>query len=81
MGIPPENIQPGRCYLTTVGGHHRVQRVVTITPSGHVVFEVRRKLHDPSLWMPGERGLRVVAAAVEREVACDETPGAGEGDR
>ena len=81
MAVPPESIEPGKCYLATLGEHHRVQRVVSITPSGHVVFEVRRKLHDPALWLPEERGLQVFAAAVEREVPCDWTPETNESER
>jgi hypothetical protein len=81
MSVPPESIEPGKCYLTTVGEHHRVQRVVSITPSGHVVFEVRRKLHDHAVWTPDERSLRMFAAAINREVPCDWTPEADEGDR
>ncbi len=71
MSIPPESIEVGKCYLTRAGVFSRVRRVVSIAPSGRVVFEARRKLRHQALWIPGEQGLRSFAASVEREVPCD----------
>ncbi len=79
MSLPPESIEVGKCYLTHVGGLSRVQRVVTLTPSGQVMIEVRRKLHHHTVWIPEERSLRLFAVSAECEVPCDWTPEA-EGD-
>jgi hypothetical protein len=71
MSLPPESIQVGECYLTSMG---TVRRVTRLLP-GRVQYEQR----------PAHRGtwanhrtdildLRSFAFLVERPVPCDWTP-------
>ena len=77
MSVPPERIQPGRCYLLHAGRMGRVRRVIDIRSDGTVQFAVRRDVQPRPVWIPAMQTLRSFAKAVEREASCDVSP---EGD-
>ena len=70
MGIPPESLEVGRCYLLNTG---HVRRVIRIIPDGRVQFE-HRMGHTPKNWKTGIQEGRSFAFMIEREVPCDWTP-------
>ena len=59
MGLPPETIQIGRCYLTEEG---RVRRVVGFKPAGWVRYRYRSATsHKRSAWRSGRLSSRCTA--------------------
>ena len=76
MGLPPESIQIGRCYLSEEG---RVRRVVGFWPAGWVQYRYRSATpYKRSAWRSGRLSLQMFAATLVREVPCDWTPEADE---
>jgi hypothetical protein len=69
MSIPPESIEPGRCYLTQAG---HVRRVVRIKPNGRVQF-MYRPGDALKNWRVGGDMRRSFAAVALREIPCDWT--------
>ena len=71
VSIPPESIEPGKCYLTGEGQVHRVRRPL---PDGRVKYEYRRAVEAHG-WTPGGvTDLIAFACRVERPVPCDWAP-------
>ncbi len=70
--IPPDRIKIGQCYLFP---GDLVRRVVAITPSGGVEYEVRgpRPLKG---WRARSAYLESFAASAITVIACDYEPGA-----
>jgi hypothetical protein len=72
VGLPPESIQIGQCYLSEEG---RVRRVVAFRPAGWVQYRYRfATSHKRSAWRSGRLSLQTFAVTVTREVPCDWTP-------
>jgi hypothetical protein len=80
--LPPESIEPGKCYLLE-GERHRWVRLVThVLPSGRVRFESRDATETRAfVWAGGTADLSAFAEATLREVPCDWTPNADEAGR
>ena len=81
MSIPPESIEPGKCYLARSyhsrrEGYPRVRRVTEILLDDRVRFEQRRGPVAPGRLWPGRYTMKLEAFAnsAEREVPCDWTP-------
>ncbi len=72
MGISPESIQIGRCYLTATD---YVRRVVQVMPDGRVVFEVRAShVANTRAWRSGILDAASFASSALREVPCEWMP-------
>ena len=71
MGVSPESIQVGQCYLMVAG---QVRRVLAILPDGRVQYE-QRAGHRPrwNVLRSGILGLRSFSSTVERPVPCNWT--------
>ncbi len=73
MGLPPESIELGKCYLTNTG---RVWRIINLLPDGRILYE-HRPGHVPHMkrWQAGIiEGHLAAEILIEREVACDWKP-------
>ncbi len=79
MGVPPESIEAGKCYLTTSG---HVRRVVRIMPDGRIQFEHRSGSTGRGFgWKVGIQDGRSFTSMIEREVPCDWTSETDEAER
>ena len=70
-------LKVGKCYLTNTG---RVWRIKQIMGDGRILYEHRSRSFDSDNWVPGMLMGNALPAEVviEREVACDLRPDAGE---
>jgi hypothetical protein len=75
MSLPPESIEPGKCYLLE-GEHHSWVRLVThILPSSRIRFESRDATESRAfVWAARMMHLSAFAEAAVREVPCDWVP-------
>ncbi len=71
MSIPPENIEPGKCYLAKGGKAPRIRRVLRVLPDGRVQYEQRT---PKTRWQSGIQLREVFASMLQREVPCDWSP-------
>ncbi len=77
MSLPPESIEPGRCYLLEGDQQRWVRLVAHILPSGRVRLESRDAAHSKAfIWANGTADLTSFAEAALREVPCAWTPDA-----
>jgi hypothetical protein len=71
MSVPPESIEPGKCYLAKGGKAPRIRRVLLVLPDGRVQYEQRS---PTTTWRPGIQYKDVFASMLQREVPCDWSP-------
>ena len=72
MGVPPESIQIGKCYLSNDG---RVRRVMKFLPGGRIRYRYRSfPANERGPWRTGRLDIAGFAATTVREVPCNWTP-------
>ena len=82
MSVPPESIQPGRCFVATTERGQRVRRVTILTREGEVRYKSRAAATaSTSGWVESGLPLSAFASQAEREVPCSWTPDADETSR
>ena len=70
MTVPPEKIEPGKCYLMETG---HVRRVTRMGLRGRIQY-MQRMGHQLKNWQTGAQESRSFASIVQHEVPCDWTP-------
>ena len=69
MGVAPESIQIGQCYLSDTG---KIRLVLNILPDGRVQFEARNRTDRTGLRSKLDiMSAEAFAASTERPIRCD----------
>ena len=71
MGISPESLEVGKCYLTNTG---RVWRIIRVMPDWRVLYEQRSRRGPAKTWQPGMLVALAAEMLIERQVPYDWTP-------
>ncbi len=71
MGVPPESLEVGKCYVINT---YRVWRIIRVMPDGGVQYEQRAANHIATSWQPGMLTALTAEMLIERVVPCDWTP-------